>query len=495
MSKRQSSYAEDFGDAFQRHILAVTARVPGFAMRIRDVLDHRYFVSDAHRKVAEALLAHVDEYQNIPTRSTLVEAVRSRVSADDMELLESTIREIYREPVHDAEAVEKRCVEFGKRQAMLNAVMEGALKLDRGEPEAVEPLIRKALLVGEDLTQIGTNWRDNLKDRVKSYKNPERDSSRRIPTGIAHLDHVLRGGLPRGALGCLLAPPKRGKTTFLVNFGFAALASLAGMNVFHYTLEMSEADILRRYDDRLMGPLVRHRASAPESFTSELSKRMGKLVHGRLAVKEYPTRSATVAMLRSNLSVHAAQGYSPDLVLVDYAGIMRPSTRRAGEYRHEQASIYEDLRALAGEFDTAIWTAHQANRSSLDKETIGMADASETFEVAAIVDAFIAICQTPDEVADGVCRLFGAAMRGVESEWTVSCRIRRDECRVASFSAEDASRSRIYTPEDKDVPEQPDQSKPAKLAKARRAGGVVKPKQDGKHKIRTAIPSKKVPTK
>ena len=124
-----------------------------------------------------------------------------------------------------------------------------------------------------------------------------------------------------------------------------------------------------------------------------------------------------------------------------------------------------------------------------------MADASETFEVAAIVDAFVAICQTQDEVADGVCRLFGAAMRGVESEWTVSCRIRRDECRVVSFAAEDASRSRIYTPADKDEPETQEKSKPAKLAKARRAGGVSKPKQDGKHKVRTAIPSKKVPKK
>ena len=318
MAKRQGSYDEDFGPAFQRHILAVIARVPGFAMRIRDVLDHRYFVADAHRKIAEALLAHVDEHRNVPARATLIEEVRLRVSADDMEVLEATIREIYREPVHDSEAVEQRCVLFGKRQAMVNAVLEGAERVDKGDTQAVEPLIRKAMLVGEDLTQIGTNWRASLKDRIKSYQNPERDSSRRIPTGIAHLDHVMRGGLPRGALGCLLAPPKRGKTTFLVNIGFAALASLAGLNVFHYTLEMSEQDILRRYDDRLMGPLVRRRSSDPVTFTSELTKRMGKLVHGRLAVKEYPTRSATVAMIRSNLSVHAAQGYAPDLVLVDY---------------------------------------------------------------------------------------------------------------------------------------------------------------------------------
>jgi len=493
-------YDQDFGTAFQRHILAIAVRVPGFVERCRDVLDHRYFVSDAHRNVARALLDHVDQHKRLPTRPTLTEDLRQIVGSDDMEVVEATLGEIYKEPVHDSAAVEGKVVAFGKRQAMLNAVLEGAERIDRGEPTLVEPLIRKAMLVGEDLTKIGTDFAADLAARVKAYRDPERDVDDRIPTGIAHLDHMMKGGLKRGTLGVLLAPPKRGKSTALINIGFAALANLSGLNVFHYTLEMDEQAVLRRYDSRLMGNLVKQRRDDPSGFVAELQRRVRKRIHGKLVVKEYPTRSATVDTIRSNLSIHVAQGHAPDLVIVDYAGIVKASQRRAGEYRHEQASIFEDLRALAGEFDCAVWSAQQANRGALDKSTITIADVAETFESAAVVDAMIALCQTSDEQADGVCRLFGAAMRDTESDWTIECRLRRDECRITSLSIEDSSRSRVYTPFDKETPDGQTGSavtaKKQKLAKARRVGGVnSQPVSKKPHKIRNSVPTKKVPRK
>lgn len=492
-----SRYDEDFGPSFQRHILAVAARAPGFVERCRSVLDHRYFVSDAHRAVARALLEHVDQHRKLPAKPTLLEDLRHKVGSDDFESVAATVKDIYREPIHDSEAVMQRVVSFGKRMAMLNAVLEGAAHIDKGDTNQVEPLIRKAMLVGEDMTKTGTEFAGNLAQRLKLYRSPETEDERRIPTGIAHLDYLMRGGLKRGTLGVLLAPPKRGKTTALINMGFAALASLDGLNVFHYTLEMSEQAVLRRYDARLMGSLVKSRLTDPNGFASELSKRVRKLVHGRLVVKEYPTRSATVDMIRSNMSIHAAQGFNPDLVIVDYAGIMRASSRRAGEFRHEQASIFEDLRAMAGEFNAAVWTAQQANRGALDKETITMVDVAETFEVAAVADALLALCQTPDEQADGVCRLFGAAMREIESDWTVSCKIRRNECRITSLSVEDSTRSRVYTPHDTDAPEEATTAssgdKKAKLAKARRVGGLKSASKTSDRPRRSSEPSKKVP--
>lgn len=490
-----ANYSEDFGNAFQRHIIAIAARVPGFALRVRDVLEPQYFVADAHKAIARVLFTHIDEHHALPSKPTLLEDLRATVGDDDMEVVAATVREIYKEPIQDHAAVESRVVAFGKRQAMLVAVIEGAEKIDKGEPAAVEPLIRKAMLVGENLSNVGTDFATNLKDRVRRYKSPELDAAQRIPTGISHLDFMMKGGLRRGSLGVLLAPPKRGKSTGLINFGFAALTALAGFNVFHYTFEMNEKQVLARYDDRLMGNLVRVRGTDVDKFTSALQKRAAKRLHGKLLVKEYPTRTATVSMLRSNLSVMAAQGMRPDLVIVDYASIMKASQRRAGEYRHEQASIFEDLRGLAGEFNCALWSGHQANRGALDKETVTMGDVAETFEVAHVVDALVALCQTPDEQADGVCRLFGAALRDVESEWTVHCRIRRDACRITSTAVEDVSRSRIYTPFDERGEEDDggDLSKQHRLARARRAGGVSKSEKQQKPKHRTASPSKKVP--
>lgn len=469
--KTELDYNQDFGPQFQRHILAVASRVPGFAMRCRDVLDHEFFAGDVDQAIAEALLDHVDKHQQIPTSATLIEDVREIVADDDMEVVEAAIAEIYKQPIHDADAVEEKIIAFGKRSAMLNAVIKSAEQIEKGNPDEVEELIRKAMLVGEALVDVGSEYVPTVEDRIRAYLNPEIDAEQRIPTGIKHLDFLLDGGLKRGELGVVLAPPKRGKSTLLINLGFGALRDLDQLNVVHYSLEMDREQVLRRYDDRVMGKKVKTRRSDPDDFVATLRKRMG-LINGRLMVKQYPTRGTTVAGLRSHLSVLLARGFAPDLVIVDYAGILKASSRRSGDYRHEQASIFEDLRGLAGEFRCAIWTGQQANRGSLDKDTITMADVAETFEVAAVCDAMFALCQTSDEAADGICRLFAAAVRDAASETTVECNIRRDACTVTSRALHDVAGSRVYiTGEDPEKLEDADKSKASRVATARRAAG------------------------
>ncbi len=503
------SYEEDFGTQFQRHILAVSARIPGFVMRCRDVLDANYFTADVHRAIAEALLQHIDSNGGLlPTKPTLFEDVKQIVSDTDIEVVTAALEEIYSEPVHDHAAVGVKVIAFGKRQAMLNAVLAGAERIDRGDPQGVEPLIRKAMLVGENVANAGVDYLANMEDRIKVYLSPEEKRVGNIQTGLAHLDYMLGGGLGRGQLGVILAPPKRGKSTCLINFGFGALSDVDELNVVHYSCEMGQDLVLQRYDDRLMGNLVRTKRSDPDEFVHELRKRAGAFVHGRLAVKAYPTRTASVDTLRSNLSILAAQGMHPDLVVVDYAGILKATQRRAGEFRHEQASIFEDLRAMAGEFNCAVWTAQQANRGSLDKDTLTMADISETFEAAAIADVLVAMCQTTDERADGTCRLFGAAVREAESEQTVVCKLKRESCRLTSTALFSSSESRVYTHFDTDHPDRegakpkseepetehpPNTDKKTRLSKARRLSGtkVAEAKND-KPRRRSASPNKRV---
>ena len=55
------------------------------------------------------------------------------------------------------------------------------------------------------------------------------------------------------------------------------------------------------------------------------------------------------------------------------------STQHFSEKRHQIGLIYEELRGVAGEFDIPIWTASQANRSSLEEDVIGADKVSEDY--------------------------------------------------------------------------------------------------------------------
>jgi len=852
-----------FGDAFQRHALAVLCRIPGGVVRYRSALDHTYFGTAGMRVIAEVLFAHVDEHRALPQQPTLLEELRKETTDDDFKRVEKTLTGLYRQDISDYKAVLLKLVDFGKQQAYVNATLTAAEKLEKGD-QNLRPLFDAASLVGEDLLDLGVNYRKDAKDRFAWYRDPNKQAEDRIRTGIPHLDAMLDGGLSRGELGVVLAPPKRGKcvrpdarvwtpekgyvtmaeaartlphvvgvdettqkvviakpvkayedgrkitldftlrsgrdllglakthpvlttrgwvaagdlligdfvigarelpltgtcsgedvalawlhgvmcgdggltdrsphlhlharddadivrdvretfpglmdgkpfadsangvrytlsrryfvwleewgaerclsnnkripakvwthgkravsaflaglfdtdgsaylergrpvaefgsasrdlmwgvvtalhtlgiytglrektvtlgddsfkawivalrdggsvamfrdacaqygshgrkwslleearkgrgqfyarlphvvwerllsvcsgasrwshpnvaevfrtlplrgdarkgsefarramkrksrvsvevarrigeaiqdawitnaatgafvfdeivgigapvesetldlevpgthsfvvdgvithnTTTLINIAFGALTDVARRNVLHYSLEMDQDKIMRRYDDRLMGSRVKYRKSDPDRYARMVEQRVQKSIRGELFAKNYATRTATVSKLRSHLSMLAARGFHPDLIIVDYADIMQ-AERRLGEMRHEQAGIYEDLRQLAGEFNCVIWTASQTGRGALEKDIITIDDFAEAFEKAAIVDAAVGFCQTNDERIEGKCRLFGAALRNQEDGRTVECEIRRNECRVRSVALYDVA--------------------------------------------------------
>jgi hypothetical protein len=434
-------YGDQFGVPFQQHILAVIARVPTFALRFRTVLRSDYFEATDHRYIAKVLLDYADEYESLPTETTLLETVRPVVPKAEFDSFASLVSRLYREDIQDSDAVISKVIEFGQNQAMVNAVIKGAERLEVGNRD-LRPLIDEALLVGQDILDLGHNYRDDAEDRFSWYLHPEEQSKTVVPTGITHMDIAMGGGLGRGELGVILAPPKRGKTTLLINIGYGACLDPRGLNVVHFTLEMNKEKVARRYDDRLMGKLVRMRQTDPEKYVELLRERVTTLIRGNLFVKEYGTRQANVSDMRSYLTILSSQGFKPDMVVVDYADIVKPA-RRLGEMRHEQAGIYEDLRALAGEFDVAVWAGSQSNRGSLDKEVITIQDFAESFEKSAIVDAAWAFCQTLDEKVDRECRLFGAALRGTEDGLTAVCHIDRDACLIESRELLDAAYAKM----------------------------------------------------
>lgn len=448
MAGEEGTYAQQFGDEFQSHILSVMARVMGFVLRYRTALDSSYFISNLHQIVAGALLKHADEYHSLPTQVTLVELCKELADPELADKLKTAVGKLFKRDISDAPTVIEKAVEFGKTQAMVNAVIEAGEEIDKGNRE-VTPLIHEAQLVGEDILNLGVDFKATLANRMTTYMTPP-DKVQEweiIPTGLAHLDYALEGGLSRGELGVVLAPPKRGKTTTLINLGFGCMTSVLGFNVVHYTCEMADRKIARRYDDRVLGNDVQFRRSDPKKFTQRLKQKVKTLVTGGLFIKGYPTRTATPGMIRNHMYLLAGEGFVPDLVLVDYADIMKPE-RRLGEMRHEQAGIYEDLRQMAGIFNVAVWTASQAPRGALDKALLDIGDFAEAYEKAAIMDAGIAFCQTPDERLKSECRLALIGLRSAEDMRMILCEINRKKCFLRTKGLIDPGYVPIPTPLD-----------------------------------------------
>jgi hypothetical protein len=145
------------------------------------------------------------------------------------------------------------------------------------------------------------------------------------------------------------------------------------------------------------------------SFKEEIYEKVQE-IEGKLIVKEYPTKSSSVATLKNHLEKVINRGFKPDIILVDYADLLRPvSTLR--EKRHELETIYEQLRGLAQEYKCCVWTASQTNRSGLNAEVITMESISEAFNKCFVADFILSISRTAEDKLNNQGRIFIAKNR------------------------------------------------------------------------------------
>jgi replicative DNA helicase len=120
-------------------------------------------------------------------------------------------------------------------------------------------------------------------------------------------------------------------------------------------LELNASYVGLRYDSIFTGVTT----SNIKYYKDEVKNKLSKL-NGKLIIKYFPTKSASVQTLGSHLKQIELSGIKPDVVLVDYADILK-LTGNFREKRHAIGNTYEDLRGLAGELEVPIWTASQAN--------------------------------------------------------------------------------------------------------------------------------------
>ena len=95
------------------------------------------------------------------------------------------------------------------------------------------------------------------------------------------------------------------------------------------------------------------------------------------------------------------QGYKPDVIVVDYADLLRGSGK---EIRHELGNIYEDLRGLAGEYEIPVWTASQANRSALEEDVIDASKVSESYGKVMVADFVLSLSRKVQDKLSGTGR-------------------------------------------------------------------------------------------
>ena len=170
-------------------------------------------------------------------------------------------------------------------------------------------------------------------------------------------------------------------------------------------MELAEEVVGQRFDSCISQVFLDDLRNQKAKVYEDISK-----IEGKLIIKEYPTKSASVNTIRSHLERVRQRDFEPDMILVDYGDILRP-VKHNTEKRHELQEIYEQLRAISQEFNCPVWTASQTNRSGLNAEVVTMESISEAFSKCFVADFIFSLSRTIEDKTANTGRLFIAKNR------------------------------------------------------------------------------------
>ena len=388
-----------FGKSFQESLVQLIVEQRTFADQIEEVLDIEFLEFKYLRTLVKKVFEYKDKYKTHPSYQNLVTIFKTELDSES-EILRNQMKEyvirINKSQVDGEEYIKDTALDFCKKQKLKEAMMKSISLLQQSSFDEISSVIDEALRLGSD-NNYGYEWIKDFEERFQiKARNP-------ISTGWSEIDRICEKGLGKGELGVVIAPTGVGKSMVLTHLGAAAIKN--GKNVVHYTLELMDTVIASRYDSCVTGIELNDLMDKKDEIYENI-----KEINGKLIVKEYPAKRASVKTLKKHLEKIAKKGNDIDMIIVDYADLLRP-TSSYKEKRTELESIYEELRSLAYDFACPIWTASQTNRGGLDAEVITMSSISEAFSKCFVADFIFSVSRTMIDKAKNSGRIFIAKNR------------------------------------------------------------------------------------
>jgi hypothetical protein len=363
-----------FGHNFQIKSIVCLITRQNFIEQIFDILEEKYYDNDSLKWIVGQCKEYFHEYHAKIT----FDVFKAKINNIGHDILKTSVveslKDVYKHlEANDLDFVQDKTLDFFRNQKLKNAIIESVDILDRdGDIEGIKRIIDEAMSAGSE-RDFGHEYFEMIEER---YSEMARET---ISTPWDTINDLTQGGLAKGELGVVVAPAGAGKTWVLAKIGSEALKKQKC--IIHFTLELNEAYVGLRYDSIFTGIANQNLKYHKE----EVEKKLQKFETGKLLIKYFPTKSASIHTFSAYLKRLIAIGEKIDLVVIDYADLMQDASK-AKEVRHQLGNIYDDLRGLAGEFEVPVWTASQTNRSALEDDIIEAQKISESYQKVMTAD-------------------------------------------------------------------------------------------------------------
>lgn len=381
-----------YGKGFQLKVLGALLTDKKFLLNVRDVIKEGYFDSDSHKWIVGQVLNYHDKYHTTISMDVLKVELQ-KIENDILQVaVKEELRNSYQASQEDLEYVEEEFSTFCKNQELKDALLEGAELLNQGDYEAIRNRIEKAMKAGMD-KNIGHEYNKDIETRYRVDYRPT------IPTPWPVMNDAIQGGFGPGDLIIMFGNPGGGKSWTMV--AAAAHAVQLGYKVNYYTLELGEDYVGKRFDCYFTGRSIdevnKHRKEV-ENYVNNLK--------GKLIVKEYPPKMATVGTIKAHIQKCTDMGHKPDLIVIDYVDYLKaPSKSRYSERKDEIDDVFIATKGLAKDLKIPILTPSQVNRMGAKDDIIEGDKAAGSYDKMMVADICLSLSRKKEDKVLGTGRI------------------------------------------------------------------------------------------
>mgnify|MGYP001327261882 FL=1 len=379
-----------YGKPFQVKVLGSLLTDKAFLLNVRDTIQEDYFDSDSHKWILKNIVDYFDKYHTVITMDVLkIELVK--IENDVLKTaIKEELRNSYQASQQDLEYVQEEFHTFCKNQKLKQALMDSADLLNAGDYDSIRGMIEAALKAGMD-KNIGHEYLKDIESRYRENYRPT------VPTPWPVMTEAFQGGWGPGDLAIVFGNPGGGKSWTMV--AAAAHAVQQGFNVIYYTLELGEDYVGKRFDCYFTGYSIdevnKHRDKV-EAIVKNLP--------GKLIVKEYAPKSATVTTIKSHIQKCEDMDFKADMVIIDYVDYLRGPSKKFAERKDEIDDVFVAVKGLAKELKIPVLTPSQVNRMGAKDQVIEGDKAAGSYDKLMVADIAISLSRQKEDKVNGTGR-------------------------------------------------------------------------------------------
>ena len=402
------------GPDFQLKLVKCFFEDQKYFTSIQEIVDQNMFSNEHLRRIVGFMKDRYNFNETVTTYFEMETIIRSKVSdAIALEQLLAHIEKIKEMDLVGMDIVEEESEKFFKQQNLTKAINKAQDIIKNGDFSnyyTIEDIVKKALETNSK-QDFGFRLFDNIESDLKE------DYRTAIPTGADKLDKALYGGLAKGELGVIVAPPGIGKSS--ATTGFAANAAITkteannfnGYKVLHFFFEDEEVNIRRKYYgfvtdiDACTLSLPDIRPIAIERLNADTDVR--RMLRDNIIGERLSTGEIRASEIKNKIRQYIARGFKPDLIIIDYFECIKFEKSDIGDSEWSKEGItMRKLESMAKEFNVAMWVPVQGTRDSIGAEIVGLMQAGGSVKKTQIAHVVITFGQTDEMKTQGKINIF-----------------------------------------------------------------------------------------